>query len=136
MRRSKSEYPSNWNFIAHQVKEEAGWKCVRCGHPHDYKSGHVLTVHHLDLDPQNCEWWNIPALCQKCHLHIQAKVFMEQPYFLEHSEWFKPYVAGYYAKQNGYPTDKPWVMEHLEMLLDYGRPKLDKTTPNTATVKD
>lgn len=123
MRNSISDYPANWSEISKAVKDAAGWKCVRCGHPHDRITGHVLTVHHLDLNPQNCEWWNIPALCQKCHLHIQAKVFMEQPYFLEHSEWFKPYVAGYYANQNGYPTNREWVMGHLEMLLDYGRPK-------------
>lgn len=123
MRKSKSSYPPDWPEIAMRTKDEAGWKCVRCGHPHDRQSGYVLTVHHLDLDPQNCEWWNIPALCQKCHLHIQAKVVMERPYWFEHSEWFKPYVAGYYAHVYGHPTDRVWVKEHLDMLLDYGRPK-------------
>ena len=122
MRRSKSEYPENWPEIALKVKEDAGWKCVRCGHPHDFKSGHVLTVHHLDMDPSNCAWWNIPALCQKCHLSIQYRVIMERKWMFDHSEWFKPYVAGYYASQHGHPTDKEWVMKHLEMLLEYGKP--------------
>jgi hypothetical protein len=120
-RKSTSDYPSNWKEIAHQVKESAGWKCVRCGHDHDVETGHVLTVHHLDLDPQNCEWWNIVPLCQRCHLHIQAVVRMEQHYMFEHSAWFKPYVAGYFAHIHGHPTDKPWVIDHLDMLLDYGR---------------
>lgn len=71
--------------------------CIRCGHPHDATTGHVLTVHHLDIDPSNCAWWNLVALCQRCHLHIQHKVVMEQPWMFEHSDWFKPYVAGYYA---------------------------------------
>lgn len=123
MRKSKSDYPSDWPEIAHRTKDEAGWQCVRCGHPHDRLTGHVLTVHHLDLDPQNCEWWNIPALCQKCHLHIQAKVVMERPYMFEHTAWFKPYVAGYYAHIYGHPTDYAWVMEHIDMLLEYGKPK-------------
>lgn len=34
---------------------------------------------------------------QVCHLQIQGKVTLEQHYYLEHSTWFKPYVAGYYA---------------------------------------
>ena len=117
-----SAYPADWPDIATRIKEEAGWRCVRCGHPHDPSSGHVLTVHHLDLDPENCAWWNTPALCQKCHLHIQARVFMERAWMLEHSKWFKPYVAGYYANIHGLPTDRAWVMAHLEELLQYGRP--------------
>lgn len=59
----------------------------------------VLTVHHLDGDKQNCRWWNCPPLCQRCHLQIQAKVHMGQQYLGEHSEWFKPYLAGYLAFQ-------------------------------------
>ena len=35
-------------------------------------SGHVLTVHHLDGDKANCTIGNLVALCQKCHLRIQA----------------------------------------------------------------
>ena len=36
----------------------------------------------------------------------------------EHSDWFKPYVAGYKAKLQGMPTERSWVMGHLEDLLD------------------
>lgn len=122
MRKSKSAYPANWKDIAQKTKDESDWKCVRCGHPHDPKAGYALTVHHLDLDPQNCEWWNIPALCQRCHLHIQGKVIMERPYMFEHTDWFKPYVAGYYAHQHGEPTNREYVTKNLERLLDYGKP--------------
>lgn len=96
-----SRYPDNWNEIAKSVKDAAEWRCVRCGHRHEPETGYCLTVHHLDINPSNCAWWNIPALCQRCHLSIQSKVVMERPYMFEHSEWFKPYVAAYYAAQKG-----------------------------------
>ena len=42
---------------------------------------------------------------------------MERPYMFEHSAWFKPYVAGYYAVRAGYPDAKDFVLENLERLL-------------------
>jgi hypothetical protein len=57
----------------------------------------ILTVHHLDGEKANCCWWNLTALCQRCHLTIQGRVKMERVWPWEHSDWFKPYVAGYYA---------------------------------------
>ena len=57
----------------------------------------ILTVHHLDGNKLNCRWWNLAALCQRCHLQIQGKVKMAQVYPFEHSTWFKPYAAAYYA---------------------------------------
>lgn len=68
----RSKYPDDWEEIAGRIKAEAGWCCRHCGHPHDPGSGHTLTVHHLDLDPSNCDDDNLLACCQKCHLHIQA----------------------------------------------------------------
>lgn len=126
MRKSKSEYTDDWPEIANQVKEEANWCCVRCGHKHDPKNGYCLTVHHLDGKKNKNAFWNIPALCQRCHLQIQAKVIMERGWMFEHTSWFKPYVAGYYAHIQGLPTDKEYVMAHLESLLDFGRPNKEK----------
>ena len=100
---NKGEYPENWKEIADQVKEEAEWVCIRCGHPHDPKAGYCLTVHHLDMNPANCHWWNLVALCQRCHLRIQAKVVVSRIWMFEHSEWFKPYVAGRYMFLVGIP---------------------------------
>jgi hypothetical protein len=57
----------------------------------------VLTVHHLTGDKADCRWFNLMAACQRCHLEIQGRVNMAQVYPHEHSEWFKPYAAGYYA---------------------------------------
>lgn len=89
-------YPSCWPLIAAGVKVENNDRCERCGHPHDPAAGYTLTVHHLDNDKSNCARWNLAALCQKCHLHIQAKLLMAQYWMFEHSDWMKPHVDGYY----------------------------------------
>lgn len=113
--------------IKHAVREAAGCRCVRCSHPYrngEHGSGEwspcddrcrhgfahtlrdgdgrlarwrILTVHHLDGDKANCRWWNLAALCQRCHLEIQGRVRMHRSYHGEHSAWFRPYVAGFYA---------------------------------------
>lgn len=127
------------------VREQAGHRCLRCGHP--YRTGEhgrgewspcdercvhggpvryqgvkiglgewqhydgsdvtvceyveaqwrILTVHHLNGVKHDCRWWNLVALCQRCHLTIQGRVVMERVYPFEHSGWFKPYAAGWYA---------------------------------------
>ena len=133
IRKSTGEYPPNWGEIAKAVKDAAGWCCVRCNQPHNIPAGYMLTVHHLDLNKSNCAWWNIPALCQKCHLQIQHKVVLEQPYMFPHSEWFKPYVAAYYGVVEGLlpmtydyhdstiMVRREFVMDHLEYLLSLGQ---------------
>ena len=64
-------------------------------------NGYMLTVHHLDMDPANCQDYNLAALCQRCHLRIQGKVDFEQGYMLEHSEWMKPHVEGFLNAKMG-----------------------------------
>jgi hypothetical protein len=62
-------------------------------------------MHHLDGDHEGpfqgqharCAGGTSSSLCQRCHLQIQGKVKMERVYPWPHSEWFRPYVAGYYA---------------------------------------
>lgn len=115
------EYPPDWPAIARQVKEDADWCCVRCGHQHEPKAGYTLTVHHLDNNKSNVRWHNLAALCQRCHLQIQAKVVMRRPWFLPHSDWFKPYVAGYYAFVYGEPDDKPSVLGRVDELIEMGQ---------------
>lgn len=126
-------YPDNWNEIAQACKGAAQWRCVRCGHRHDPKgvlscddhcdtTRHLggpyrprcLTVHHIDGRKDNCRWRNLAALCQICHLHIQGKVKVERIYLFEHSDWFKPYVAGYYAHLRELPGDRETVFQTLE----------------------
>jgi len=144
------DYPVEWHLsIKHAVREQAGYRCVRCHHP--YRNGEhgkgewspcdaicthwselravspnglpvpipegcqagaevgqwfpwqveahwrILTVHHLDGNPLNCKWYNLVALCQRCHLRVQTKVRMERIWPWPHSEWFRFFAAGYYA---------------------------------------
>lgn len=121
MSRFSGAYPADWPAIARQVKEDANWHCARCGHAHDPATGHTLTVHHLDNDKSNTQWWNLAPLCQKCHLKIQAKVIMHRAWILPHSEWFKPYVAGYYAARHGLPSGKDSVLAHVDELIALGQ---------------
>ena len=120
-RKSIGVYPADWPAIAKSIKDAADWKCVRCGHAHEPEAGYTLTIHHLDMDPSNCRWWNCPALCQRCHLTIQGKVVMERVWLLDHSAWFKPYVAGYYAFQNGLPDDRESVLPKMDWLIALGQ---------------
>lgn len=117
-----NEYPDDWREIANRVKDEARWRCIRCGHKHEPATGYVLTVHHLDMVKSNCRWWNLLALCQRCHLMIQARVDLKRAWFLEHTDWFKPYVAGWYAfSYLSEELTRPEVNTRLEELLGLER---------------
>ena len=95
----KGEYPPGWADISIEVKSEAGWVCERCSRPSEPRLGYTLTVHHLDGNKANVARWNLAALCQRCHLKVQGRVFLPQCYMFEHSQWFVPHVVGYYKAQ-------------------------------------
>jgi hypothetical protein len=162
-------YPPEWHeTVKHQVREDAGHRCVRCGHPYrrgehgngewspcDGRCAHggpmhvettdgwtsfdptpeacgpavmavaparveaqwrILAVHHLDSVKGNCRWWNLPALCQRCHLTIQGRVVMERAFIFEHSPWFRPYAAGWYA----------WKYEGCEITREEAEADIDR----------
>lgn len=80
----------------------------------------ILTVHHLDGDKANCMWWNLVALCQRCHLTIQGRVKLEREFIAEHSEWFKIYAAGWYAwKYEQRYVDRAEAEQRIDELLAY-----------------
>lgn len=86
----------------------------------------VLTVHHLNGIKVDCRWWNLVALCQRCHLTIQAKVHMQRRWRREHTDWFKPYVAGFYAHEFlGQELTRAEVMLRLDGLLALEDRQLD-----------
>ena len=95
------EYPPNWPEVARHVKEAAGWKCERCGHPHDYENGYTLTVHHLDGRKWNLALWNLAPLCQRCHLKIQAKV-----------DWWQQLLDGKHS---------PWMVRHIRLYNEWAK---------------
>lgn len=79
----------------------------------------ILTTHHLNGVKHDCRWWNLAALCQRCHLTIQGKVVMHREWNREHSEWFKPHAAGFYAAELlGEDLTREETMARLDELLD------------------
>lgn len=74
-----ARYPANWDVIATGVKRDAGWRCEGSPAYPDCRAAHgsthpvtgsrvVLTVGHLDHQPENCARSNLKAWCQRCHL--------------------------------------------------------------------
>ena len=118
MRRFRNDYNADGKAKRRAAREAAGNKCVRCGSPS--VPGRILTTHHFDGDKANDEWWNLLPLCQVCHLHIQGKVDPRNPFFLEHTEWIKPYVAGFYAyKYEGQMITRDEAVSRMDELLKY-----------------
>jgi hypothetical protein len=70
---NKARYPANWKEISKDIRfNRAENKCERCGainhQPHpETGSKVILTVAHLDHQPENCDYSNLMAMCQKCH---------------------------------------------------------------------
>lgn len=74
-----SLYPAFWPALARIVKESVDWRCQDCG-VQCYRPGEpavdrrlVLTVHHIDHNPGNCDDDNMIALCAPCHLWADAE---------------------------------------------------------------
>lgn len=70
-----NNYHPKWKLISRMVRfRRAGNKCEKCGaknyelHP-DTGTKVILTVAHLDRDRNNNRFWNLAALCQRCHLN-------------------------------------------------------------------
>lgn len=96
-----------------------------CTHETRHDGHRVITVHHLDHVKRNLAWWNLATLCQRCHLQIQGRVRMAQHYMHPHSDWFLPYVAGYYAKTClGLDLTREEVEAGLVRYLSAGQPHL------------
>lgn len=97
---NKKLYPKNWKQIRNDILVRANNKCEFCGvenHAEGYrtKSGDfvksegiqqevdaldgekiikiVLTIAHLDHNPQNNDYQNLRALCQRCHLRYDIE---------------------------------------------------------------
>lgn len=75
---NRARYPKDWKQISLSIRSQAGWRCEGspafpdcraeqgCAHP--VTGGVVvLTVAHLDHQPENCASENLKAWCQRCH---------------------------------------------------------------------
>ena len=118
MKNFRNDYNEDGKEKRREARERAGNRCIRCNSPS--VPGKILTTHHFDGDKSNDEWWNLLALCQVCHLKVQAKVDPEQPFMFEHSDWLKPYVSGFYAKKyEGKLITRDEAESRLAELLKY-----------------
>jgi len=69
---NKARYPKDWKQRSRAIRERAGNRCEGCGpengKPHPVTGSIVvLTVAHLDHQPENCDPTNLRAWCQRCH---------------------------------------------------------------------
>lgn len=73
-----ARYPANWPEIALAIKVAAGWRCEGSPVYPDCRAAHdeqhpatganvVLTVGHLNHQPEDCRRENLRAWCQRCH---------------------------------------------------------------------
>ena len=86
---NKAKYPKNWKEISEDIRfNRADGRCELCGainysyvnritrelclHDEDNAIRIVLTVAHLDHNPENCDYNNLKAMCQKCHNNYDA----------------------------------------------------------------
>jgi hypothetical protein len=85
---NKGRYPTDWKIVSLAIRRRSGGRCEcegecglhrttpgprRCeernGEPAKWAKGKiVLTVAHLDHQPENCHPSNLKAMCQRCHL--------------------------------------------------------------------
>lgn len=83
-------YPPDWPAISLRIRDDrAGWQCEcegqcglhrgrRCaeknGQPAQFARGSViLTVAHLNHQPEDCRDENLKAMCQRCHLRYDRQ---------------------------------------------------------------
>lgn len=82
---NKSRYPRNWPQISKEIRERARNCCegspafpdcdAANGLPHPITGSKVvLTVAHLDHQPENCDPDNLRAWCQRCHNTYDAQM--------------------------------------------------------------
>jgi len=93
---NRARYPKDWKEISERVRfDRAGGLCEclgECGRHkglcaavhgephHDTGSKVVLTVAHLDHQPENCDEDNLKAMCQRCHLAYDAEHHAQTAY--------------------------------------------------------
>jgi hypothetical protein len=132
MKNGFGDYSEEQYEINTAVKERSDWKCIKCGHDHDFKSSHVLTVHHFDMDKGNNEWFNLLPLCQRCHLSVQAKMNVNNINSFNCPHWFFKYYIGMCVRDNCGDVIDESVVDHLVVLFAESLKSIDVLTGNGA----
>lgn len=90
---NRARYPGNWKAIRRAILTQAGHRCEcrgecgsgctalhgpRCAELDrrpalGFRGRVVLTVAHLDHQPENCRRANLRAYCQRCHLSYDSE---------------------------------------------------------------
>jgi len=88
---NRTRYPKDWKAISYRIRfERAEGRCechgecgkhvkgVRCEGRHGHKNPRTgrticLTTAHLDHTPENCSDDNLRAMCNFCHLSLDAE---------------------------------------------------------------
>ena len=87
---SKDDYPRLWQLglIQEKVRLRANHRCEQCGMAFQpgtnlavsatNRNGNptIGTVHHIDLNKQNCSKRNLVYLCQRCHYMVHLLAWM------------------------------------------------------------
>ena len=77
---NKNRYPKDWKlrsrFIRfYRAKNKCEWCDAENYAPHPTTGSYVvLTVAHLDHNPENSNFFNLVALCQRCHNKYDSKI--------------------------------------------------------------
>lgn len=92
---NRARYPANWKAISLAIRRRAIWRCEcegECGRAHVGRctavdggltvneTRVVLTVAHLDHQPENCSPANLRAMCQACHLSYDREHHAQTAY--------------------------------------------------------
>ena len=93
-RKTRKDYPDNWEEIAFNIKERDNWMCQDCllqfhrGNNKLTINGKMilLTVHHKDRDTQNNAGDNLESLCSPCHLRKEGPLIRREKYELMHKD--------------------------------------------------
>jgi len=81
---NRARYPKDWKAISRRIREEARWRCEGVPQYPDCRAENgkhhpvtgstvVLTVMHLDHQPENNARANLKAACQRCHNAYDAE---------------------------------------------------------------
>lgn len=88
---NKTRYPKDWREIASRIRARAGDCCEGSPDFPDCRAANgkrhpvtesrvVLTVAHLDHEPENCDPENLRAWCQRCHLNYDKQHHAQTAY--------------------------------------------------------